>query len=78
MSPVTAELPKRRLRIALPYDALWPFVTGGAERRIDEIARRLAVHHDVTLISWTWWAGPAAVTRDDGVHLLGVGRPRAL
>jgi glycosyltransferase involved in cell wall biosynthesis len=67
-----------RLRIALPYDALWPYVTGGAERRIHEIAHRLAASHDVTLISWRWWDGPSVTLRDDGVRLVGLGRAQPL
>jgi glycosyltransferase involved in cell wall biosynthesis len=67
-----------RLRIALPYDAMWPFVTGGAERRIHEIATRLARRHDVTLVSWQWWDGPSVVTREDGVRLVGLGPAQQL
>jgi Glycosyltransferase Family 4 len=69
---------RRRLRIALPYDALWPFVTGGAERRVHEIATRLARRHDVMLVSWRWWDGPPVMRRDDGVRLVGVGPAQQL
>ena len=32
----------RPLRIAFVYDALFPYVKGGAERRYHELARRLS------------------------------------
>lgn len=67
-----------RLRIGLVYDALWPVVRGGAERRYHEVARRLAQRHDVTLITWRWWDGPQRIVRDDGVHLHGLGPAPAL
>jgi glycosyltransferase involved in cell wall biosynthesis len=65
------------MRIAFVYDALYPEVRGGGERRVHEIARRLAARHEVTHITWQWWDGPSSVERD-GVTLRGVGRPPAL
>jgi L-malate glycosyltransferase len=65
------------MRIAFVYDALYPWVKGGAERRFHEIASRLASQHDVHHVSWQWWDGPSTVRRD-GMTLHGVGRPRAL
>ncbi len=56
-----------RLRIAMVYDALYPFQKGGAERRCYEIATRLGVRHDVHLVSWRYGAdeaAPAGVTLD--------------
>lgn len=66
----------RRLRIALVYDALYPEVNGGGERRNYELGKRLAGRHDVTHVSWDHWAGTGRVTRD-GVRLLRVGSPRS-
>jgi hypothetical protein len=65
------------MRIAFVYDALFPYVKGGAERRYHELARRLAAEHDVHHVSWQWWDGPATTTAD-GVTLHGVGRPPVL
>ena len=65
------------LRIAFVYDAVYPWVRGGAERRYHELARRLSERHDVHMIAWQWWDGPATVRRD-GVTLHGLGRPRAM
>jgi len=66
-----------RLRIAFVYDALYPYVLGGAELRYHELARRLSSRHDVHLVSWTWWDGDPDASLD-GMTLHGVGRPPAL
>lgn len=65
------------LRIAFVYDALYPWVNGGAERRYHALASRLAERHDVHMVSWQWWDGPAVIRRD-GMTLHGVGRPPSL
>ena len=62
-----------RLRIALVYDALYPYVIGGAERRFHELGTRLAQRHDVHFVSWQYWDGPSRVERD-GITYHGVGR----
>jgi glycosyltransferase involved in cell wall biosynthesis len=65
------------LRIAFVYDALYPYVKGGAERRYYELGRRLSDRHDVHFVSWRWWEG-AAQLRRDGMTFHGVGRPPGL
>jgi glycosyltransferase involved in cell wall biosynthesis len=65
------------MRIAFVYDALFPYVKGGAERRYHELARRLAERHDVHMVTWTWWDGQPDASLD-GITLHGVGRPPAL
>jgi len=65
------------MRICFVYDALFPYVKGGAERRYHELARRLAVEHDVHHVSWQWWEG-ASTTAIEGVTLHGVGAPPKL
>lgn len=65
------------MRIALVYDAVYPWVAGGAERRFHELGQRLRDRHEVHLVGWQWWDGPARIERD-GVTLHGVGRPPAL
>ncbi|HEX7171127.1 MAG TPA: glycosyltransferase family 4 protein [Candidatus Limnocylindria bacterium] len=65
------------MRIAFVYDAIYPWVTGGAERRFHELALRLRTRHDVHLIGWRWWEGPSTIERD-GVTLHGLGRAPAL
>ena len=66
------------MKIAYVYDAAYPWVKGGAEKRIYEISRRLAARgHEVHCYGMKWWQG-----RDDiemeGVHLHGICPPRPL
>ena len=66
------------MKIALVYDAIYPYVKGGAEKRLWELAIRLARRgHDVHLFGMKFWDGPAVIERD-GVHLHGVCRPFSL
>lgn len=65
------------LRIGLVYDALYPYITGGAEKRYHELATRLAERHEVHALTWQFWDGPAEMVQD-GITLHGVGRPPAL
>jgi glycosyltransferase involved in cell wall biosynthesis len=60
----------RRLRIALVYDAVYPALHGGAERRYWELARHLARDHDVHLIGWRV---PDDGTLPPGITIHGVG-----
>jgi glycosyltransferase involved in cell wall biosynthesis len=64
------------MKIALVYDALFPYVKGGGERRYFELARRLREGHDVHMVSWQYWPGPAR-TVIDGVTHHGTGQPPA-
>lgn len=65
---------KRPLTIAFVYDALYPYVKGGGERRYFELAQRLRHRHSVHCISWQYWPG-AALIESNGLILHGVGRP---
>lgn len=52
---------------------VYPFVKGGAEKRIYEVGRRLADRgHDVTVYSRHWWDGPSSIEHE-GMHLRSVG-----
>ncbi|MCK6506859.1 glycosyltransferase family 4 protein [Myxococcota bacterium] len=64
------------MRLALVYDAVYPWVRGGGEAHNHELARRLAARgHQVHLVGMKWWDGPR--TREqDGVVLHGIS-PRA-
>jgi len=64
-----------RLRIAFVYDALVPYCQGGAERRFHELARRLAIRHDVHYVTWRYW-GDDPIRIQDGITYHGVGAPR--
>lgn len=66
------------MRIALVYDALYPDAKGGVEKRVWELASRLATQgNDVHLLVPRSWSRSPAVVRD-GVTLRGVSRRRNL
>jgi glycosyltransferase involved in cell wall biosynthesis len=64
--------------VAFLSDAVWPFHTGGKERRLAEITGRLAAAGvDVHVYTMKWWDGPRTILLD-GVHLHAIGRLRPL
>jgi glycosyltransferase involved in cell wall biosynthesis len=60
------------MRIAFVYDAVYPWIKGGVERRIYEIGRRLSRRHEVHWFGLEWWGGGEREL--DGILLHGVGR----
>jgi glycosyltransferase involved in cell wall biosynthesis len=64
------------MKIAFVYDAAYPFVKGGGEKRIYEIARRLA-EHEVDWITLKWWEGKSRIERH-GIGYVGIGEWREL
>lgn len=51
------------MRVAFVSNVVYPFVTGGAEKRIHEIGTRLADKgHDVTIYGRHFWDGPKETT----------------
>lgn len=65
------------MKICYVYDAVYPWVTGGVQKRIWEIARRLSDDHDVHWYGLHYWDGPSVIERE-GVTLHGVGEPKDL
>lgn len=69
------------MKIAFIYDAIYPFVTGGAEKRVYELAKRLVERgHDVHWYGIGWW-WPEEGKKDiemDGIRLHGVCKPMDL
>ena len=69
------------MKIAFIYDAVYPFITGGAEKRVYELARRLVQRgHDVHWYGVGWW-WPEKGKKDiemEGIHLHGVCKPMDL
>jgi len=65
------------MKISFVYDAVYPYEKGGAQKRIWELARRLADDHDVHLYGMHYWNGPRVIERE-GVTLHGVCEPREL
>lgn len=52
-------------RTAFVIDAVYPVNKGGRERRLWEIARRLARDgHDVRVFTMKWWSGPRPIELD--------------
>jgi len=66
------------MKIAFVYDAIYPYVVGGGEQRIWEIAKKLAQRgHQVHLFGMKYWDGEDVIIKD-GVYLHGVCRPQKL
>lgn len=69
------------MKIAFIYDAAYPWVKGGAERRIYELSTRLIKRgHEVHWYSLGWWWEDEgkADTELEGIKLHGVSRPKPL
>ncbi|WP_456422672.1 glycosyltransferase family 4 protein [Thermococcus sp.] len=58
------------LRIAFVYDVIYPWVKGGVEKRIYELAVRLARNHEVHVYGYKHWEGPRDIERN-GIHYHG-------
>jgi len=66
------------MKIAYVYDAVYPWVKGGAEKRVYELSRRLVDRgHEVHCFGIKWWNGDSVIERD-GVFLHGICNPRSL
>lgn len=65
------------MKIAYVYDAVYPWETGGIQKRVWELARRLASDHDVTWYGLQYWNGPEIISRE-GVTIKGVTPQREL
>ncbi len=59
------------LKIAFVYDVIYPWVKGGVERRIYELARRLARDHEVHVYGYRHWEGKNEIERE-GIHYHGL------
>ena len=62
------------MKIAFIYDAVYPWEVGGAQKRVWEIAKRLADSHDIHLFGMKYWDGPSVIERE-GVTIHGVCEP---
>lgn len=66
------------MKIACAHDAVYPFIKGGAEKRLHELSKRLARKgHEVHIFGVKWWKGEQTIERD-GVLLHGVCAPAPL
>ncbi|HMK47600.1 MAG TPA: glycosyltransferase family 4 protein [Methanocella sp.] len=66
------------MKIVFVSDVVYPYVKGGAEKRIYELSRRLVARgHNVHVFSVRWWDGPKVLVKD-GITYHGVCRKQAL
>ncbi|KAA9397854.1 glycosyltransferase family 1 protein [Haloarcula sp. CBA1130] len=66
------------MNVCFISNVIYPFVTGGAEKRIHEIGTRLAADgHDVTVYGRHFWDGPKEITHE-GMTLRAVSPNREL
>ena len=65
------------LKIAFIYDALYPEVKGGIERRLYELGKRLTKKHEVHWYTFNWW-GTGNIINRDGIIVHGLGKPAKL
>lgn len=62
------------MKIAYIYDAVYPWVKGGVEKRIYEIGKRLAGRgHEVHWFGLRWWDGKKEIVKD-GIYIYGIGK----
>ncbi|HEX8762643.1 MAG TPA: glycosyltransferase [Candidatus Saccharimonadales bacterium] len=61
----------RMERIAFVSDTVWPYFTGGKEKRLHEITRRLVKEgRQVDIYTMKWWDAPGKhMITEDGIHL---------
>jgi len=68
----------KKLKIALVYDAIYPYIKGGGERRFYEFGTRLAASgYEVHWYGMKLWEGPKVIERD-GIILHGLCKARPL
>jgi glycosyltransferase involved in cell wall biosynthesis len=66
------------MKIAFVYDVVYPYVKGGAEKRIYELSLSLAKRgHEVHIFGMKYWLGPDVIEKE-GVIYHGVCRPKKL
>ncbi len=65
------------MNIGYVSDVVYPFVKGGAEKRIYEMAKRLATNDEVHIFGVKWWKGKNDIELR-GIHLHGMCKPLSL
>ena len=59
------------------YDAIYPYIKGGAEKRYHEIAKRLSKKHEIHFFGMKFWSGEKII-QQEGIYYHGVCQPQAL
>jgi Glycosyltransferase len=66
------------MKVALVYDAIYPFIKGGAEKRYYEIAKRLSKKgHQIHIYGMKFWDSDKVIKRQ-GIYYHGICRPKSL
>lgn len=65
------------MRIAFVYDVIYPWVKGGVEKRVYELAKRLAKRHEVHIYGYKLWDGDSVIERG-GVFYHGTIKPKKI
>ena len=68
------------IKIAFVYDAVYPYISGGVEKRLYEIGRRLSQRHEIHWYGVGWWQsyGLKKIMRKDGMYFHSVCDPLSL
>src|SRR5579885_210697 len=68
----------KKQKLAIVYDAIYPFVKGGTEKRNYEISKRFAQKgYEVHIYGMKWWKGENVIQME-GVYLHGICKPMQL
>lgn len=68
----------KKMKITLVYDAIYPYIKGGGEKRFYEIGKRLAKEgHQVHLYGMKFWEG-ANVIKQNEIYLHGICKAKKL
>jgi len=59
------------MKIAIVYDAIYPYVKGGGEKRIYEISKVLSKKHEIHIFGMKYWKGNKVIIKDN-IYLHGV------
>jgi len=66
------------MKIAFVTDVIYPYVKGGSEKRVWELAKRLsAAGHEITIYGMKFWEGSNVIEKN-GVKLYGISEPLKL
>jgi len=65
------------MKIAYVTDVIYPFVKGGAEKRIYEVSKRLVADNEVHIFGVKWWKGHDDIIVD-GINIHGICKAQKL
>jgi L-malate glycosyltransferase len=67
--PDIGDYARPHMKVAIVYDAVYPYSFGGGERRYYELAMRLAnAGHEVHWYGMRWWSGPRVMQKDGVIY----------